>query len=244
MDEFRKDHENEASEQTTPFQTPVRGAEEEKGTGYQNAGAAYTDNTSNHTGFSDMGNGGSTPPPPHNNAYEQWSGGKKPGGNGPKKPKGPKKKFPWKPVAAVVVVGALAFGGGWAANGHISLPTLNSSSSSSADTGSGSSSNSTKVQLSSTSEDMASYSDVYQKVSPSIVAIVVDSVQQGTESSGSGVIMSEDGYIITNNHVVEGGDMYKVVLSDEKSYTAKLIGTDEQTDLAVLKIDATGLTAA
>lgn len=246
MDEFRNNHENEASEQTTPFQTPVRGAEEEKGAGYQNAGAAYTqtNNTSEHTGFSDMGNGGSTPPPPHDNAYEQWSGGKKPGGNGPKKPKGPKKKFPWKPVAAVVVVGALAFGGGWAANGHISLPTLSSSSSSSTDTGSGSSSNSTKVQLSSTSEDMASYSDVYQKVSPSIVAIVVDSVQQGTESSGSGVIMSEDGYIITNNHVVEGGDMYKVVLSDEKSYTAKLIGTDEQTDLAVLKIDATGLTAA
>ena len=91
---------------------------------------------------------------------------------------------------------------------------------------------------------MASYSEVYQKVSPSIVAIVVDSVQQGTESSGSGVIMSEDGYIITNNHVVEGGDMYKVVLSDGKSYTAKLVGTDEQTDLAVLKIDATGLTAA
>lgn len=84
MDEFRNNHENEASEQTTPFQTPVRGAEEEKGAGYQNAGAAYTDNTSNHTGFSDMGNGGSTPPPPHNNAYEQWSGGKKPGGNGPK----------------------------------------------------------------------------------------------------------------------------------------------------------------
>ena len=243
MDEFRKNTEQDASEQTTPFQTPVRGADEQPGAGYQNAGASYThtNDTADSSGFSDAGNGGSTPPP-HSNAYEQWSGGKKP--SGPKGPKGPKKKFPWKPVAAVVIVGALAFGGGWAANGHITLPTLNSSSDSSADTGSGTSANTTKVQLSSTSEDMASYSEVYQKVSPSIVAIVVDSVQQGTESSGSGVIMSEDGYIITNNHVVEGGDMYKVVLSDEKSYTAKLVGTDEQTDLAVLKIDATGLTAA
>ena len=243
MDEFRKNTEQDASEQTTPFQTPVRGADEQPGAGYQNAGASYThtNGTADSSNFTDAGNGGSTPPP-HSNAYEQWSGGKKPGG--PKGPKGPKKKFPWKPVAAVVIVGALAFGGGWAANGHISLPTLNSSSDSSTDTGSGTSSNTTKVQLSSTSEDMASYSEVYQKVSPSIVAIVVDSVQQGTESSGSGVIMSEDGYIITNNHVVEGGDMYKVVLSDGKSYTAKLVGTDEQTDLAVLKIDATGLTAA
>lgn len=243
MDEFRKNTEQDASEQTTPFQTPVRGADEQPGAGYQNTGASYThtNDTADSSGFSDAGNGGSTPPP-HSNAYEQWSGGKKP--SGPKGPKGPKKKFPWKPVAAVVIVGALAFGGGWAANGHISLPTLNSSSDSSADTGSGTSANTTKVQLSSTSEDMASYSEVYQKVSPSIVAIVVDSVQQGTESSGSGVIMSEDGYIITNNHVVEGGDMYKVVLSDGKSYTAKLVGTDEQTDLAVLKIDATGLTAA
>lgn len=243
MDEFRKNTEQDASEQTTPFQTPVRGADEQPGAGYQNAGASYThtNSTADSSNFTDAGNGGSTPPP-HSNAYEQWSGGKKPGG--PKGPKGPKKKFPWKPVAAVVIVGALAFGGGWAANGHISLPTLNSSSDSSTDTGSGTSSNTTKVQLSSTSEDMASYSEVYQKVSPSIVAIVVDSVQQGTESSGSGVIMSEDGYIITNNHVVEGGDMYKVVLSNGKSYTAKLVGTDEQTDLAVLKIDATGLTAA
>ena len=92
MDEFRKNTEQDASEQTTPFQTPVRGADEQPGAGYQNAGASYThtNSTADSSNFTDAGNGGSTPPP-HSNAYEQWSGGKKPGG--PKGPKGPKKKF-------------------------------------------------------------------------------------------------------------------------------------------------------
>lgn len=63
-------------------------------------------------------------------------------------------------------------------------------------------------------------------------------------SEGSGVIMSSDGYIITNAHVVDGADTLTVVTSDQKSYTAKLIGSDTVTDLALLKIDATGLTAA
>ena len=95
MDEFRKNTEQDASEQTTPFQTPVRGADEQPGAGYQNTGASYThtNDTADSSGFSDAGNGGSTPPP-HSNAYEQWSGGKKP--SGPKGPKGPKKKFPWR----------------------------------------------------------------------------------------------------------------------------------------------------
>lgn len=63
-------------------------------------------------------------------------------------------------------------------------------------------------------------------------------------SEGSGVIMSADGYIITNAHVVEGADTLTVLTSDQKSYTAKLIGSDEVTDLALLKVDATGLTPA
>jgi len=57
------------------------------------------------------------------------------------------------------------------------------------------------------------------------------------KSLGSGFIISKDGYIITNNHVVEDADEVKVTLSDEHSYQAKVIGTDAKTDLAVLKID-------
>lgn len=58
---------------------------------------------------------------------------------------------------------------------------------------------------------------------------------------GSGVIISEDGYIVSNNHVVTGADQIKVTTSDGERYTAKLIGADPNTDIALLKIEATGL---
>ncbi|MEI3155068.1 MAG: trypsin-like peptidase domain-containing protein [Odoribacter sp.] len=58
---------------------------------------------------------------------------------------------------------------------------------------------------------------------------------------GSGVIITEDGYIITNNHVVEKSDKVMVTLNDKRKFEAKLIGTDPDTDIALLKIDATDL---
>ncbi|MCA9421670.1 MAG: trypsin-like peptidase domain-containing protein, partial [Nitrospira sp.] len=61
------------------------------------------------------------------------------------------------------------------------------------------------------------------------------------EAGGSGVIVSDDGYIITNNHVVENGDNIQVLLSDKRTFTAEVIGTDPKTDLALLKIDAEDL---
>ncbi len=61
---------------------------------------------------------------------------------------------------------------------------------------------------------------------------------QAVKSLGSGFIISEDGYILTNNHVVADADAIKVTLSDKKAYDARLVGRDEKTDLAVLKIDA------
>ncbi|HNJ59375.1 MAG TPA: trypsin-like peptidase domain-containing protein, partial [Chitinophagaceae bacterium] len=57
------------------------------------------------------------------------------------------------------------------------------------------------------------------------------------QASGSGVIVSKDGYIVTNNHVVDGADEIKVTLTDKKTYTASIIGTDPSTDLAVIKIE-------
>lgn len=56
------------------------------------------------------------------------------------------------------------------------------------------------------------------------------------EGSGSGVILSEDGYVVTNNHVVNGADEIDVILNDKRSYKAEVIGTDPSTDIALLKI--------
>ncbi len=61
---------------------------------------------------------------------------------------------------------------------------------------------------------------------------------------GSGVIVTQDGYILTNNHVVDGADKLTVVLQDETKYEARVIGTDPQTDVALVKIDAKELPAA
>ncbi|MEP6465808.1 MAG: trypsin-like peptidase domain-containing protein [Parafilimonas sp.] len=61
------------------------------------------------------------------------------------------------------------------------------------------------------------------------------------QASGSGVIMSADGYIVTNNHVIDGASDINVTLSDRKSYKATVVGADPNTDLAVIKIDATNL---
>jgi serine protease Do len=68
--------------------------------------------------------------------------------------------------------------------------------------------------------------------------------KQTVRSLGSGVIVSSDGYILTNNHVVANADKLFVVIGDKKNYPAKVIGTDPQTDVAVVRIDAKDLPAA
>ncbi|WP_052446920.1 trypsin-like peptidase domain-containing protein [Candidatus Soleaferrea massiliensis] len=88
--------------------------------------------------------------------------------------------------------------------------------------------------------------EIAEKVKPSVVG-VVQYRRSGTLSSsgeGSGIIMSEDGYIVTNSHVVSGADGIKVVLENGEEYEAKLIGADSQTDIAVIKVQASNLAAA
>ena len=94
-----------------------------------------------------------------------------------------------------------------------------------------------------------SVQEIIAKNENSVVAISTESVatdswlrQYVTKGAGSGVIYSEDGYIITNNHVIEDASTIKVTLYDGSSYDATLVATDEQTDLAVIKIDQKGLT--
>src|SRR5262249_43946419 len=64
---------------------------------------------------------------------------------------------------------------------------------------------------------------------------------QRVQGVGSGVIVTPDGYILTNHHVVDGALEIKVELTDNRTFTAKLIGSDQPSDLAVIKIDATNL---
>ena len=85
--------------------------------------------------------------------------------------------------------------------------------------------------------------EIYEQVNPSVVS-VVSYLSSGSAGIGTGVIMSEDGYIITNYHVIEGGYECDVILSSGYSYEARLVGYDEENDLAVLKADAIGLTPA
>lgn len=89
------------------------------------------------------------------------------------------------------------------------------------------------------------FSDIYDKCVPSVVGIksfVGDSPDY--YGWGSGVIISSDGYVLTNTHVIDEGDSAKVVLYDGSEYEAKLVGYDSQSDIAVIKIEAEGLTAA
>lgn len=143
--------------------------------------------------------------------------------------------------AGGAVVGNMAFGGnansdsGTSASTSDSAPTLQINSKPESD-----SSNSSDNY--DTADGMAG-EDIYKKVNPSVVS-VISTTSEGT-GSGSGVIMSKDGYIITNNHVVDGAQSVSAQLSDGTSLDAKIIGTDEQTDLAVIKVTPTSdLTAA
>ena len=95
-------------------------------------------------------------------------------------------------------------------------------------------------------------SSIASKMSQSVVAITTEEMttsnfwygSQVSSGAGSGVIMSSDGYIITNAHVVSGASKIKVTTSNNKTYTAKLVGSYTKGDIAVLKIEATGLKAA
>lgn len=71
-----------------------------------------------------------------------------------------------------------------------------------------------------------------------------DGSAQETTGAGSGVIITSDGYIVTCNHVVDGASSIKVTLNDDTQYDATLVGTDERNDLAIIKIEASGLTPA
>ena len=90
-----------------------------------------------------------------------------------------------------------------------------------------------------------SYQDIYAKCLPSVVAIKTSFDAADSYALGTGIVMTEDGYILTNAHVLDGGKSVTVtMLSDASEHEAKLVGADSVSDIAVLKIDASGLTPA
>ncbi|MFK4227719.1 S1C family serine protease [Streptomyces sp. NPDC019890] len=137
-----------------------------------------------------------------------------------------------RPVAliAAVAIAAAVIGGGASALVQQLTDKGNSS---------GSGVNGTTVAQSS----KGTVAGVAQAVSPSIVEISATS--NAGQSTGSGVIITADGEIVTNNHVVSGADSVKVRLSDGKTYTAKVVGTDPDKDLALITLEgASNLKAA
>lgn len=91
-------------------------------------------------------------------------------------------------------------------------------------------------------ENALSLQEIYNKVIPSVASI--SCVQQNATSSGTGIVMSRDGYIITNYHVIESAEQIYVLLENDVTYQAALVGGDETTDLAVLRVNADDLTPA
>lgn len=165
------------------------------------------------------------------------------------KQKKPKKRHPVAAVALIAVVavilsGAAGFAGAYFGNQYANItqpdPGVKVIYQAVQRTSSGSGANSA-----------LSVADVAALTASSVVEIRTESVTTGifmqqyiSEGAGSGVIITTDGYIVTNNHVIDDAGKITVRLKDGTSYEASLIGKDAKTDIAVIKIDAQGLAAA
>ena len=167
-----------------------------------------------------------------------------------KKPKKEKKKATRGFVAGMMAVGILAagvvgFGGGWLADNLTESGVLPSGSGLTIQKVINTASGATESE-----GDAMTTEQIAEKTANSIVEITTEVVKTGSfaqqcieSGAGSGVIVSENGYIVTNNHVIDGASKITVTLKNGKSYTAKLIGTASPVvDVALLKIEESGLT--
>ncbi|MFI5655423.1 S1C family serine protease [Streptomyces anulatus] len=200
----------------TPYASPYASPYADDGTAH--TGTAY-DGTAHtgtaHTGTEYAGTAGGYPPPP---PYAPTS-----------------RRRAKRPVAllAAVALAAGVIGGGTATL----VGQLNGGGS--AATGSGGAVNGTTVSQSS----KGTVSGVAEAVSPAIVEI--GAASSAGNSTGSGVVITEDGEIVTNNHVISGAQQIQVTLSTGKTYTADVVGTDPDKDLALIKLrNASGLKTA
>ena len=160
-------------------------------------------------------------------------------------------------AAALILSLCVGVGGGflgsYIANGHFALTSESSQTEDKKDSNDKDKDDSVLkiTQASDSDVTPTTTQEVAAKVKDSVVEITTEATaydsfygQYVQQSAGSGVIISDDGYIITNNHVIEGATKIQVRLTNTKTYTAKLIGRDSTLDVALLKIEETGLTAA
>jgi len=192
----------------------------------------YTDNFSGYgAGGYGGGNGGG-------NYYDPGNTSEPHGGRHPKREKVPmqitRKAFVLILIICMLATSALTVGGMYVYGNYFA-----------------SGSNSATNYTLSKSTETLSYKSIISKAQDSVVSITTESVSTDswaqnyvTEGAGSGVIIQSNGYIVTCNHVISGASKVTVTLNNKKSYTAKVVGTDSKNDVAVLKINATGLTAA
>lgn len=140
-------------------------------------------------------------------------------------------------ILSIILIFAIGFGGGYA--GYY----FASSSSPEGKT--------EIIKTSATDKPTTDISQIAQSASDCVVEITTESVTRGgfmnqyvSKGAGSGVILTTDGYIITNYHVIDGASTYKVATKDGSEYDAEYIGGNADNDIAVLKIDAKGLSVA
>lgn len=159
----------------------------------------------------------------------------------PKKHAGLKKAG--KAVLGLVLVACVSVG---SVMGYNALFPAQAAADGSADSTQTSTPASQTVYLPTYSEDALTAPEIFQKGVLSVVSITttIQSYGQIGTGTGTGIVMSADGYILTNNHVVEGAQTIQVTLNDGRSFDGTVVGTDANTDIAVVKIEATDLTAA
>ena len=154
-------------------------------------------------------------------------------------------------LALCVGVGGGVLGSYLAGGNSITAETSASESSSAKSESSKSNSSLVINKAEQTSTQLTSTQEVAAKVKDAVVEITTEVTQYDafygqyvSQAAGSGVIISEDGYILTNNHVIEDATEITVTLTNSKTYKAKLIGKDATLDVALIKIEEKGLTTA
>lgn len=223
----------------------------------QNTSSGYSNNYQNpNTNAYDnyQSNGYTTQNQQSQNVYNSQPYGTAPNNSAnAKPPKAKKPKKQRKPISRGGIAIALAvtmvfscglgFGGGYFAN------KVNTSTSGSLNITKTSNSGTTTTASSTSTAN--STSEIVKKTADSVVEISTESVVTGSfaqqyvqQGAGSGVIISQDGYILTNNHVINGANSVKVRLRDSTEYDATIIGSDSDNDIALLKVSATGLSPA